>query len=109
MFSNCTGLIDIVFPEVNAEKLFNTTKMFFGCTNLKIINLKELIADGIGYMESMFKNCSNLENLNIERLDSRQIFSADHIFDGIHKKIKIIYNPRITGPILMNEIKKVTL
>ena len=49
----------------------------------------------------------NLENLNIKNLDTRNVYSVYHIFYGINKTINIIYNARITGNKLMNEIKNV--
>ena len=107
MFSNCIGLKEIIFPKLNAKLLFDTTKMFSGCYNLNNINLEGINSGTIFSMDSMFENCSNLENLNIKNLDTRNVYSVYHIFYGINKTINIIYNARITGNKLMNEIKNV--
>ena len=108
MFINCYGLSEIVFPEVKGRELETTEKMFQGCGNLKSINLEGLNTNSIKDIRAMFEECKNLEYLNIKNWDTRGTQNVENIFNGITKKITIIYNPRITGSELRREIMKVT-
>ena len=40
MFSNCSNLEEIEFPNVYIEEMVDLSEMFFGCINIKRIELQ---------------------------------------------------------------------
>ena len=109
MFSYCTSLNEIIFPELNANYLWSTYKMFIGCTNLININLEGLKTNSIQIMISMFENCVSLKSLNIFNLNTGNVAYIASIFKGVKKGINITYNPMITDHDLRSEIEKISI
>ena len=106
MFSDCTSLIEVVFPEIKTKSLFDISNMFLRCTNLRNINLEGLNTNSIRYMISMFEDCKNLQYLNIYNLDTRTVNSFKNIFKGVGNNINIYFNSGITHPDLKEIIEE---
>ena len=104
MFKGCSSLIEIIFPPILIYKISDASEMFMGCANLTNINLEGIIQ--IGSMDSILYDCKCLKYLNIKNVNTMDNYNFQNIFEGIEKKIEIIYNKYITGPKLQLEIYK---
>ena len=106
MFKGCSSLIEITFPSLEVDVISDASEMFMGCTNLTRVNLEGLIAYDMGFMESTFHDCKSLIYLNIKNLYTKAVESFDNIFEGIEKKLDVIYERGTTGTDLQLEINK---
>jgi len=59
-------------------------------------------------MDYMFSGCINLIYLNIYNLNTKNNPGCYQIFEGVSKKIKIIFNRFITGVSIQKEIDKLS-
>ena len=78
--------------------------MFMGYTNLTRVNLEGLRAVDMDFMESTFYDCKSLIYLNTKNLDTQGVESFDNIFEGIEKKLEVIYERGMAGTDFQLEI-----
>ena len=83
--------------------------MFSGCSNITSINLEGISAKNISCMDFMFSGCKNLIYLNIYNLNTKNDPNCYQIFEGVPKKINIIFDILSTGVRIKKEIDGLSL
>ena len=108
MLKNCKALKNIEIPSVTPNLLTKVDEMFSGCTDLEIINFEKLEAINILNIARMFYHCEKLEYLELSKFNTLKVRNLTGVFEGVNKKVEIIYNENITDKEFLKEIENIT-
>ena len=85
MFSNCSSLQTIIFPENDdTSGITDMSYMFYRCESLKSLDLvKDLDTSSVTDMKGMFGYCSSLESIEFgPKFDTSKVTSMYAMFDS---------------------------
>lgn len=85
MFNNCTNLVKVDVTGLDTSNVNVFSRMFYNCKSLKELDLSSMnISNGYYFMD-MFYNCISLEKLDISTWHSEYICSIRNMFKFCNK------------------------
>lgn len=97
LFTNCSSLKKILFPEGGLQLSTNLWAMFQGCSSLDYIDFSKFKVSGDDIWIAYFcNNCSNLINVDLTFLNGKTISSVQNAFEGCEKLASILVSDPFT-------------
>ena len=82
MFDSCNSLINVDSTNINTNEVIDMSYMFHSCDSLLNLDLINLNTSKVKDMSHMFQDCISLSKLEISKFDTKNVVDMSYMFES---------------------------